>query len=116
MNLLLLATGGATMGKFIGSVQSTLGNWGSIIVSIIGVVMVVVGIYKVAKNLMSHGKGQNSWAVAIALILVGGALAISGGWKTVESLVKTGNESVKKFSQGEADTSATFTDPFRGTT
>lgn len=108
MNMLLFGT----IGGFIGSVQKTLGNWGSIIVSIIGIAMVIVGIYKVAKNLISHGKGQNSWVVAIALILVGGALAISGGWATVGSLVGTGNATLKDFAEGNADTSATGDDPF----
>lgn len=111
MNLLLLASGG-TMGQFIGSVQQTLGNWGSIIVSIIGVIMVIAGVYKVAKNLISHGKGQNSWAVAIGLILVGGALAVTGGWSTIHSLVQTGNKSIKEFAAGNADTTGTFHDPF----
>lgn len=101
-----------SMGQFITSVQQTLGNWGSIIVSIIGIAMVIVGIYKVAKNLMSHGKGQNSWVVAIALILVGGALAISGGWATVGSLVGTANTTLEGFAQGNADTGASGTDPF----
>ena len=114
--MLLLGTGGTTgtMGQFIGSVQETLGNWGSIIVSIIGVVMVIAGVYKVAKNLISHGKGQNSWAVAIALILVGGALAITGGWSTIKTITQTGRETIDKFAAGTADTTGTFHDPFDG--
>ena len=121
MNLFLLklfaegtAGGGASLGKLLNSFQQTLGNWGSIIVSIIGIAMVIVGVYKVAKNLISHGKGQNSWAVAIGLILVGGVLAVAGGWSTLGNLVSTGNATLDKFAEGNPDEAETVLDPFTG--
>ena len=110
MNMLFASNAG--IGKFLGSVQESLGNWGSIIVSIIGVAMVIVGIYKIAKNLISHGKGQNSWVIAIALVLVGGALAVAGGWSTLGNLVGVSNETLNNFAAGTGDTGTTAKDPF----
>ena len=74
MNFMLMAS----IGSFLNSMQKSLGNYGSIIVSIIGIAMVIVGIYQVAKNLISHGKGQTSWVTAIALIIIGGGIALTG--------------------------------------
>lgn len=112
MNMLTLFGSGAGIGKFLQSVQESLGNWGQIIVSIIGVAMVIVGLYKIAKNLISHGKGQNSWVVAIALVLVGGAMAVTGGWGMIGGLVNTGKTSMENFANGQGDTTNSIKDPF----
>ena len=57
------AGGGASIGKFIQSMGTNIGSWVKMIVMIIGVIMVGAGIYQVAKNLISHGKGQTNWIV-----------------------------------------------------
>lgn len=55
-----------------------LKKWGNILIIIIGVVMMIVAIWQIAKGLIQHGKAQVSWAVAIALLIIGGALASFG--------------------------------------
>lgn len=104
---------GASIGQFLASFQATLARYGSIAVSIIGVAMVVVAIYQIAKGLMSGGKGQTNWVMTIALLLIGGALALTSGWKTVGQLVETGNTTLDKMSNGQIDEAGKVTSPFQ---
>lgn len=113
MNFMLMAS----IGSFLNSMQKSLGNYGSIIVSIIGIAMVIVGIYQVAKNLISHGKGQTSWVTAIALIIIGGGIALTGGWRMIGNFANTGRQTLDQYAQGNADTNNGLSDPFNyGTT
>ena len=99
--------------SFLKASQETLAYYGSIITSVVGVVMVIVGIYQIAKNLISHGKGQTNWVVTFALILVGGALAIVGGWKMIGDFAKGSKNTLKDMAQGSAETSGgEITNPF----
>lgn len=77
---------GWTLENFLKNAFKKLGNWGSILITIIGVVMLVAGIYQVAKGLISHGKTQVSWPIAILLILLGAALAFAGVWGIFEAV------------------------------
>lgn len=60
------------------NLYTMLTQWGNILIIIIGVVMMIVAIWQIAKGLIQHGKAQVSWAVAIALLIIGGALASFG--------------------------------------
>lgn len=81
LNVPILAdSNGWTLENFLNNAFSKLKGWGGILVTIIGVVMLVAGIYQVAKGLISHGKTQVSWPIAIILILLGAALAFAGVW------------------------------------
>lgn len=53
------------------NVRRLMIDWGAALMMVIGVVMIIVGIWKIAQGLISHGKTQVSWVVNIALILVG---------------------------------------------
>lgn len=107
-------SGDWTISNFLNSAQQTIAYYGSILTSLIGVAMVIVGIYQVAKNLISHGKGQNSWVVTFALILVGGALAITGGWNMVGKFAQGSRNTLANMAQGSAETSTgDVGDPFQ---
>lgn len=102
-----------TISQFLTSAQKTLAYYGSIITSLIGVAMVIVGIYQIAKNLISHGKGQTNWVVTFALILIGGALAIVGGWKMIGNFAKGSKNTLSSMAQGNAETTGgSVEDPF----
>ena len=105
-------SGHAGIGQFLASFQKTLAHYGSIVSSIIGIAMVVVAIYQIAKGLMSGGKGQTNWVMTIALLLIGGALALVGGWGTVGKFVNIGNETLTEMSEGNADTEGKKENPF----
>lgn len=61
-------------------------SWGKILVVVIGLIMVIAGIIQVAQGLISHGKAQTNWPVAIGLIVIGGALAFGTGWSFVKNV------------------------------
>lgn len=104
---------GWQISSFLKASQETLAYYGSIVTSIIGVAMVIVGIFQVAKNLISHGKGQTNWVVTFALILVGGALAIVGGWRMIGNFAEGSKTTLDNMAKGSAETSGgEITDPF----
>ena len=116
MDAMLMAAGLSmthSIGQFLQAGQKTLAYYGSIIISIIGVAMVIVGIYQIAKNLISHGKGQTNWIVTFALIIVGGAFAVTGGWSMIGNWSKSNQSTLDNMAQGTADdTAGDVEDPF----
>ena len=66
------------LGKILKNARDSIGNVGSIAMTCLGVIMIVVGAFKIAKALMNHGKEQTSWVVNILLIVIGGVLLVSG--------------------------------------
>lgn len=101
-----------SFGKMLGAFQQTALNYVKIIAMIVGIVMVGVGIYQIAKNLISHGKGQTNWVITFLLILVGGTLALSTGWDVVGNLVNGGKETLDSMGQGTADKDGSPENPF----
>ena len=102
MNMLMLNAMmyDASIGKFIQSMGTNIGSWVKMIVMIIGVIMVGAGIYQVAKNLISHGKGQTNWIVTFALIIIGAILMLSGGWGFIKDFSKAGENTLKDAANG----------------
>ena len=88
---------------FLSGLFGSVANWGSWIVGIIGGVMVIVGIYQIAKGLMSGGKGQTNWAMAILCLLLGGALAASGAWGMLKNFTGAASATADSIAQGNAD-------------
>ena len=63
--------------------------WGGLIIVILGVILIVLGAYRCFKNLKDHGKGQTSWAVAVACLVLGGVMAF-GGWALFGGTIAAG--------------------------
>lgn len=103
MNMLNAMMYDASIGKFIQSMGTNIGSWVKMIVMIIGVVMVGAGIYQVAKNLISHGKGQTNWIVTIALIILGAILMLAGGWDFIKNFSKAGRQTLDDAANGNAE-------------
>ena len=97
-----------TIGKFVGNLQKSVTSWVKVIVLIIGVVMVGFGIYQVAKNLISHGKGQTNWIVTFALIIIGGTLMLTTGWEFIGTFSKGTKGSLEDMGEGTADTATGY--------
>jgi hypothetical protein len=67
--------GVASIAEMLDAFAQTLGTWGNIIILILGIAMIIVGVYQLAKALISHGKGQPpNWFIIIGLLLIGGLL------------------------------------------
>lgn len=83
--------------------RNSIAGYVQVIIVIVGVVMVGVGVYQVAKNLISHGKGQTNWVVTFALIMVGGMLMLSGGWTVLENIGTGSKETLDDLGKGQPD-------------
>lgn len=87
--LSILATN--NIGTILQNLSHNMASWGNIIVLILGIAMLIVGVYQLAKALISHGKGQPpNWFVIIGLLLIGGLL-IGTSLGDVANLVNTGD-------------------------
>lgn len=101
----LAADGNWSIGTFLQNSSKTLQSWGGYLVVLIGVVMMIVSVYMIAKGLITHGKGQPiSWPVAIILLILGGAFSVSG-WGLVTQFAQGGADTVSGL--GTADASGT---------
>ena len=92
-----------TISGFLDALQRSIGNYVQIIIMIIGLVMVGVGIYQIAKNLISGGKGQTNWVTTFILIIVGGTFMLSGGWNVIRHFASGGKTTLDNMGQGTAD-------------
>lgn len=63
--------GGWSINNVLNHTKERLVDWGSILIMVIGVVMIIVGIFKIAQALISHGKTQVNWVINILLIVIG---------------------------------------------
>lgn len=81
--------------KLIENTIGKLSYWGSGLVIIFGLIMVIVGIYQLFKGLSSGGKSQVNWVVVVLLILIGGALAFTGGWSLVQKVAGGGAKTIE---------------------
>lgn len=84
--------------SFLKKLGDKLQVWGALIFIILGVVMLIVAIYKLATGLMSHGKGQSpNWFVVLLLFLAGGALVAAGtdSFKWVKDIAEGGKATIE---------------------
>lgn len=77
----------------IDKLQGKLRDWGSGLMVIVGIVMIIVAIFKIAQGLMSHGKTQVNWVINILLIVVG-ALFCAGGAFFKNTLTADGEDGI----------------------
>lgn len=101
LNTALMYSG--SIGTFIQTMGKNIGSWVKMIVMIIGVIMVGAGIYQVAKNLISHGKGQTNWIVTLALIVFGAILMLTGGWDFIKTFSSAGKTTLNDAANGTDD-------------
>lgn len=92
-----------TISGFLSALQKSALNYVKIIILIVGVVMVGVGIYQVAKNLISHGKGQTNWVITALLIVVGGTLMLGTGWDVIKNIANGSKQTLDDMGKGTAD-------------
>ena len=84
--------------QFLINSAAKLKTWGGLLLILIGVVMMICAICKIASGLISHGKKQVSWAVCIIMLILGGALCSFGmgddAWNWVQGIAKGGKETI----------------------
>ncbi|WP_078598693.1 hypothetical protein [Evansella clarkii] len=91
----LAGSGGWDLRNFLENSFSTLGEWISLAVMILGIVAVGYAIWQITSGLMSQGKKQTNWAVAIILLLVGGTLSMTTGFQFVQDIAGGGRRTIE---------------------
>lgn len=100
MQTLSMVAGAVTMASswsfrnFLSNSATTLRDWANLGFIVIGIVCLIVGIVMLVKGLMTHGRGQTNWVVVVALILIGGALTVSGAYTWVQNIAQGGKETI----------------------
>lgn len=103
MVLMNLAMEGWDITTFMTNLAKTLQTWGGLFFVVIGVVMIIWSIYKVAHGLMSQRGGDINWFKILIAFLVGGALVAAGGkgaWTFVEGIAKGGKTTLDELGGG----------------
>jgi hypothetical protein len=98
-------SGNQTISGFLEALGNQIQHWGARIVFVLGGVMMIAGIWFVAKGLMSQGRGQTNWALTIALIVLGGALMASsgGGWNILNVFSNSSQSTLNSLAGGQTD-------------
>ena len=102
-NLPVVATSNWDIGAFLQNSTTTLQKWGGYLIALIGVILILVGIVMVAKGIAMHGKTQTNWVVAIAAIIIGGAL-FAGQWTFVKNIASGGQKTITDLGTNNKDT------------
>lgn len=87
------------LGSFINNLNSRLQSWAGAGVAVLGIIMVIVALYKFGKGMMSD-RAQTNWVMVIALLLIGAALAFGGGWVFVQSAANFGTNTLNDIGNG----------------
>ena len=74
-----------TIDGFLNNLASQGALWVSAIVTLVGLVMMGFGIFKVGKGFVSD-RAQTNWVMAIGAIVLGGALAAGGGFGLLQTM------------------------------
>lgn len=85
---------GWSINNFLTNLNKNLNLWGGLLIVVVGLVMVIVAVVKIAKGLMSSGRGQTNWVLNIVLFFIGGALAFGGGWGLVQGISQGGSDTL----------------------
>lgn len=81
------------IGSFIDALTSSGKSIFSGVVILIGLLMVFVGIWQIAKGFLSAGKGQTNWLMAIGCLIIGGLLAFSG-YETIVNMAAGASQTI----------------------
>lgn len=76
-------------------------SWGGTILVIIGVALIIAGVYRIAKGLMSGGRAQVNWLACLLCLAIGGALVFSN---FVRDVGEGANTTLYNMGSGQAGT------------
>ena len=87
------ANGKWSLDNFLQNAAGTAKTWGGYFIVLMGIIMIIVAAWQIGSGLMSHGKKQTNWAVAIVLLILGGAFAV-GGFNFVANIASGGADTI----------------------
>ena len=91
----ILADGGAgsSISTLLKGLYNMIGEWAAVGVMVLGMIMVVVAIWKGFKGAVSD-KAQTNWAQVIVVFFIGALLAFGGGWVWIGKTAKFGSNTL----------------------
>ena len=92
-----MLVGAFDIGALLQNTTETVKKWGSYFIILMGVICILVAVYKIAKGFMSQQ--QTNWFTCIALLLFGGALT-AGGFNFVVSIAEGGKKTIEDLGNG----------------
>lgn len=79
--------------SFLSKVTTSIDGWAAIITTMIGLAMLIMSIFRIAKKLMGRSS-NDSWALCVALFFFGGVFATGGGWLMAGKLASMGRNTL----------------------
>ena len=99
MMLANMVLAGWDITTFLTNLSTKLQAWGGLFFVLIGVVMIIWSIYKLAHGLMSQGRQDVNWFKILVAVLGGGALGAAGSggaWKFVADIAQGGKTTINE--------------------
>ena len=72
-----------TINGFLTNLNTNFQTWAGLIVTILGAIIMLAGIWKIGKGFISD-RAQTNWPMAIGALILGGLLLV-GGWGLLTS-------------------------------
>ena len=86
---------------FLVNLKDKLKLWGSGIIMILGVVMILAAVVQIAKGFIMGARAQTSWGMAVACLIIGGML-LAGGWGIVGQISTGAGSSLTSLGDAQA--------------
>lgn len=84
-----------SMDNLLNGANNKLQTWAALGVAVLGIIMVIVALFKFGKGMMSD-RAQTNWVLVIVLFLVGATLAFGSGWKFVHDMSDFGVNTINE--------------------
>ena len=91
----ILADKAWSMDNMLSGANTKLQKWASLGVAVLGIIMVIVALFKFGKGMMSD-RAQTNWVLVIVLFLVGATLAFGSGWAFVHQMSDFGTNTLNE--------------------
>lgn len=89
------------VGSFLINSKEQLKQWGGLVISLLGVILIIVGVFQLVKKFISPQSAQGGWVMPIIMVIVGGAL-LTGGWSLLAKIAGGGQKTIEDLGTSDA--------------
>lgn len=87
--------------SFLTNAYKQVGEWGKLLLMLLGIILIVVSGIKIWRNFTSESaQRQPRWGMTICGLFVGGALSISSGWRLLNDIAQGGQKTIQDLGGG----------------
>ena len=101
MTSLPMAGSGFSFSGFFNNARLSLQTIGQAFIMLLGLVMIVVAGWQIAKGLISPQKAQTNWFMVIALLIVGGIFVATTGLNFLQSVGENAGQAIQGLGNGQ---------------